>query len=81
MESSLKKTNRCVLVYHGWPYGGTGAEVVDRLTRNCFDHLDAPIERVCYEDLNMPYAENLEKLVLPSPEKALAAIKKVSYRD
>ncbi len=81
METSLRKTNRCVLVYHGWPYGGTGAEVVDRLTRNCFDHLDAPIERVCYEDLNMPYAENLEKLVLPSPEDALSAIKKVSYRD
>jgi pyruvate dehydrogenase E1 component beta subunit len=81
MTTSLRKTNRAVLVYHGWPYGGTGAEVADRLTRTCFDHLDAPIERVCYEDLNMPYAENLEKLVLPTPEGALEAIKKASYYE
>ncbi len=78
---SVKKTNRVVLVYHGWPYGGTGAEVADRITGNCFDHLDAPVERLCYEDLNMPYAENLEKLVIPTPEQAAEAIRKVAYRD
>jgi len=76
---SVKKTNRVVLVYHGWPYGGTGAEVADRITKNCFDHLDAPIERICYEDVNMPYAENLEKLVIPSPEQARDAIRRVAY--
>src|SRR5690606_5613911 len=58
--ASVRKTNRAVLVYHGWPYGGTGAEVSDRIQRLAFDHLDAPVERVCYEDVNMPYAENLE---------------------
>ena len=77
--NSVRKTNRVVLVYHGWPYGGTGAEVSDRIQRVCFDHLDAPVERVCYEDLNMPYAENLEKLVIPSPERAAEAIRRVSY--
>lgn len=76
---SVRKTNRVVLVYHGWPYGGTGAEVADRITKNCFDHLDAPIERICYEDVNMPYAENLEKLVIPSPEQAREAIRRVAY--
>jgi pyruvate dehydrogenase E1 component beta subunit len=79
--ASVRKTNRVVLCYHGWPYGGTGAEVSDRIQRLCFDDLDAPVTRVCYEDLNMPYAENLEKLVLPSPERTLAAIQAVSYRN
>jgi len=68
-----------VLVYHGWPYGGTGAEISDRIQRLAFDHLDAPVERVCYEDLNMPYAENLEKLVIPSAAQAVEAIKRVAY--
>jgi pyruvate dehydrogenase E1 component beta subunit len=77
---SVKKTNRAVLVYHGWPYGGVGAEVSDRIQRIAFDHLDAPVLRVCYEDLNMPYSENLEKLVLPTPERALEAILEVAYR-
>ncbi len=79
--ASVRKTNRCVLVYHGWPYGGTGAEVSDRVMRLCFDDLDAPILRVCYEDLNMPYAENLEHLVIPSPARALEAIREVAYRQ
>jgi pyruvate dehydrogenase E1 component beta subunit len=77
---SVRATNRVVLVYHGWPYGGTGAEVSDRIQRLAFDHLDAPILRVCYEDVNMPYAENLEQLVLPSPARALEAIREVAYR-
>ena len=77
--ASVRKTNRAVLVYHGWPYGGTGAEVADRIHRLAFDHLDAPVERVCYEDVNMPYAENLEQLVIPSPEQAAEAIRKVAY--
>lgn len=77
--TSIRKTNRAVLVYHGWPYGGTGAEVSDRIQRLAFDHLDAPVERVCYEDINMPYAENLEKLVIPSPEQAAEAIRRVAY--
>jgi len=77
---SVRRTNRVVLVYHGWPYGGTGAEVSDRIQRLAFDHLDAPVLRVCYEDVNMPYAENLEQLVLPSPERALEAIREVAYR-
>jgi pyruvate dehydrogenase E1 component beta subunit len=76
---SVRKTNRVVLVYHGWPYGGTGAEISDRIQRTCFDHLDAPVQRVCYEDVNMPYAENLEQLVLPSPERAAEAIARVAY--
>lgn len=79
--TSVRKTNRCVLVYHGWPYGGTGAEVSDRIQRLCFDDLDAPVLRVCYEDLNMPYAENLEQLVIPSPARALEAIREVAYRQ
>ncbi|MEM7153202.1 MAG: pyruvate dehydrogenase complex E1 component subunit beta [Myxococcota bacterium] len=76
---SVRKTNRAALIYHGWPYGGTGAEISDRIQRLAFDHLDAPIERVCYEDLNMPYAENLENLVIPSPERALEGIRRVAY--
>ena len=79
--ASVRKTNRVVLAYHGWPYGGTGAEVADFIAREAFDHLDAPVERVCYEDINFPYAENLENLAIPSPEKILAHIERVAYHN
>jgi pyruvate dehydrogenase E1 component beta subunit len=77
---SVRKTNRCVIVEEGWRVAGFGAEVADRIQRECFDDLDAPILRVTAEDVPMPYAKNLEKAYLPTPEKVVAAAKKVLYR-
>lgn len=78
--ASVKKTNRAVVVYHGWPNGGVGCDIVARIQELAFDDLDAPVLRVCYEDVPMPYAENLENLILPSPERAHAAIRRVMYK-
>jgi pyruvate dehydrogenase E1 component beta subunit len=36
---------------------------------------------VTSEDVPMPYAKNLERLVLPSAEKVIAAVKEVLYRS
>lgn len=82
MESvleSVRRTNRAIVLFHGWPYGGVGCEIIAQIQEKAFDHLDAPVLRVCYEDVPMPYAENLENLVLPTPERGLAAIREVSY--
>lgn len=79
MVESVKKTNRCVVVHEDWPYGGPGAEIVDRVQREAFDYLDAPLERVTGLDLPMPYAPNLEDKVLPTEERVIDAVKRVSY--
>jgi pyruvate dehydrogenase E1 component beta subunit len=79
MVQSVKKTNRCVVVHEHWPYGGPGAEIVDRLQREAFDYLDAPLERVTGLDVPMPYALNLEDKVLPTEERVIDAVKRVSY--
>ena len=78
---SVKKTNRCVVVHEHWPYGGPGAEIVDRVQRLAFDWLDAPIARVAALDVPMPYATNLEDLVLPTPERVVSAVKRTCYVD
>jgi pyruvate dehydrogenase E1 component beta subunit len=36
--------------------------------------------RVTNEDVPMPYAANLEKLMLVTSDKIVAAVKKVTYR-
>lgn len=76
---SVKKTNRCVVVHEHWPQGGPGAEIVDRVQREAFDYLDAPIHRVGSLDVPMPYASNLETLVLPTVERIVEAVRAVSY--
>jgi pyruvate dehydrogenase E1 component beta subunit len=77
---SVQKTNRLVSVEEGWPFAGIGAELAAQMMEHAFDYLDAPVVRVCGEDVPMPYAANLEKLALLSPEKIAAAVKSVTYR-
>lgn len=79
--ASVRKTNRAVIVEHGWPYGGVGSHLMARIQEDCFDALDAPVLKVCYEDIPMSYAENLEHLTIPQPERVLEAIEEVSYRS
>lgn len=78
---SVRRTNRCVIVEEGWKYNGFGAELADRIQRECFDFLDAPVERVHSLDVPMPYAPPLEKLVLPNDERIIAALRKATYLD
>jgi pyruvate dehydrogenase E1 component beta subunit len=77
---SVRRTNRCVVVEEGWRYAGFGAEIADRVQRECFDSLDAPVIRVTAADVPMPYSRMLEKAYLPQPEKVVAAVKQVLYR-
>ncbi len=77
---SVRKTGRCVVVEEGWRYAGFGAEIADRVQRECFDALDAPVLRVTAADVPMPYAKTLEKAYLPQPEEVVEAAHKVLYR-
>jgi pyruvate dehydrogenase E1 component beta subunit len=78
--NSVKKTNRCVVVEEAWPYASVGKEIAHRIYSKAFDYLDAPVEHVNGADVPMPYAHNLEKLVIPNISKVVAAVKKVLYR-
>ena len=79
IATSVRKTNRAVVLEEGWEVCGVGAQVVDYVQRECFDHLDAPVLRVHQEDTPMPYAKALERAAKPDAAKAIAAIKKVMY--
>ncbi len=79
--ASVAKTNRCVVVEEGWPHCGVGAQVVDIIQREVFDSLDAPVLRVTQADVPMPYNKHLERAAKPSPEKVVAAARRVLYLD
>ena len=72
---SVKKTRRCVVVDEGWRSGGLAAEIMARLMEEAFYELDAPVARVCSEEVPVPYAKHLEEAALPQPEKIVAAVK------
>ena len=77
---SLAKTNRVVVAEEGWPTCSIASEIIAICMEEGFDDLDAPVLRVCNEDVPLPYAANLEKLALISSGKIVEAVRKVTYR-
>ncbi len=78
--TSLAKTNRLVIAEEGWPVCGIAAEVIAICMEDGFDLLDAPVLRVCNEDVPLPYAANLEKAAIIDAARIVAAVKQVCYR-
>ncbi len=78
---SLAKTNRLVIAEEGWPTCSIASEIIAICMEEGFDHLDAPVTRVCNEDVPLPYAANLEKLALIDSARIVKAAKKVCYTE
>src|SRR5206468_3798808 len=74
---SVRRTGRCLVVQEGWPFAGVAAEVITLVVREAFDELDAPPDRLTSVDVPMPYATNLETLVIPSPDRVVAAVRRL----
>jgi pyruvate dehydrogenase E1 component beta subunit len=72
---SLKKTRHAVVVDENWRSGSLAAEVMARIMEQGFYDLDAPVARVCAEEVPIPYARHLEEAALPQPGKIVAAAK------
>ena len=78
--TSLAKTNRLIVAEEGWPTCSIASEVAAICMEDGFDHLDAPVLRVCNEDVPLPYAANLEHLALIDAARIAEAARKVCYR-
>jgi len=77
---SVRKTNRLISVEEGGFFAGIGATISSIVIREAFDYLDAAPEVVSGKDVPLPYAENLEKMSLPTVEEIIAAAKRACYR-
>src|SRR5687767_6225077 len=77
---SIKKTNRCVVLDEDWTYGGMGGAIIAQVQEKVFDDLDAPIKRVCSEDVPVPFSHELEVEMQPSVEECVQAVRDVCYR-
>jgi 2-oxoisovalerate dehydrogenase E1 component len=79
--ASVKKTSRLVIAHEGWKRWGFGAEVAAVVAEKAIDWLDAPILRVGARDTPMPYNDKLERLVIPSADDIVEAVRTVVLRD
>lgn len=73
--NSVRKTHRAVIVDEGWKSGGISAELAARIGENCLYELDAPIARVCTQEVPIPYPKHLEEAALPQPPAIIEAVR------
>lgn len=76
---SVNKTRRAVIVDEGWRSGSLSAEIAMTIVEGAFYELDAPIARVCSEEVPIPYAAHMEQAAIPQVEKIVAAVNQVVY--
>jgi pyruvate/2-oxoglutarate/acetoin dehydrogenase E1 component len=75
--ASVRKTRRVVIVDEGWRTGSLAAEIGLRIVEQGFYDLDAPIARVCTEEVPIPYPKHLEDAALPGPERIVATVRRL----
>jgi pyruvate dehydrogenase E1 component beta subunit len=75
--ASIRRTHRAVIVDEGWRSGSLAAEIMARIVEQALYDLDAPVARVCSEEVPVPYAKHLEDAVLPQPAKIVAAARQL----
>src|SRR5688572_29748907 len=77
---SIKKTHRCVVVDEDWGFCGMGDGIRAKIYDEAFDDLDAPVARVCSEEVPVPFSHHLEMAMQPSVEKVIAKANEICYR-
>ncbi len=67
IETSVRKTGRCVIVHEATLTSGFGAELSALVQETCFYHLEAPIARVAGWDTPYPHAQEWD--YFPGPTR------------
>ena len=75
--ASVRRTRRVVVVDEGWRTGSLAAEVGMRIVEQGFYDLDAPVARVCSEEVPVPYPKHLEDATLPDVTRIVAAVRRL----
>jgi 2-oxoisovalerate dehydrogenase E1 component len=75
--SSVKKTNRALVVHEDKVFAGFGAEIVSMITEEAFEYLDAPVKRVGSTFTPVGFNRILERAILPNTEKIYQACKEI----
>jgi 2-oxoisovalerate dehydrogenase E1 component len=78
VATSVRKTNRCLVVYEDHKTLGFGAEVAAWVADELFEHLDAPVRRVAALDTHIAYQPDTENATLPQTEDVAEALREIS---
>jgi pyruvate/2-oxoglutarate/acetoin dehydrogenase E1 component len=74
---SVARTSRLIVVEENPYQGGWGATVASIVADEGFETLDAPVRRVAGACVPLPFADSLEREVLPTVDKVIQAVRRL----
>ena len=77
LESVKKRI--ALIVEESFPVASIATEITYRVQRHAFDHLDAPIRRLCQSDTPFAFSTSLIEEALPQVKDIVEACKDVAY--
>jgi len=67
--ASVQKTHRAIIIDEGWKTGSLAGEISAIIMEQGFWYLDAPVQRICTQEVPIPYPKHLEQAALPQVEQ------------
>jgi pyruvate dehydrogenase E1 component beta subunit len=78
--NSVRKTGRLVIADAAWKTCGVAAEIAATVAGEVFDHLRAPISRVCLPDVPAPTSAPLEQAYYVDANHIVSAVEELLVR-
>ena len=75
--TSIRKTNRALVLHEANITGGIGAEIASIISDETFEFLDAPVKRIASLDTPIPFATNIESNVYLPHNRLEAALREL----
>ena len=75
IQASLARTHKLAILDESTRSGGVGATFSALVSEELFDELDAPVRRLCMEDAPVPYATEMERVMVKRAADLVEGVK------
>lgn len=77
--ASVKKTGKLIVLQEDSLFGGVASDISALVMENCFEYLDAPVQRVASLETPIPFQADLEQQYLPKKRFKEALLELLAY--
>ena len=77
--ASVKKTGKCIILQEDTLFGGVSSDISAMIMENCFQYLDAPVQRVGSLESPIPFVKAIEDQYLPKARFEVALKELLAY--
>lgn len=77
--ASVRKTGKAIILHEDTLFGGIASDIAAAIMENCFQYLDAPVQRIGSLETPIPFTKALEDQYLPKNRFEKAVVDLLKY--